>query len=162
MKREPQMQSSLFFLSTTHGQDARVTFKRRKTRKMDLQLNDKTALVTGSTAGIGYAIAAALAAEGARVIVNDFGGTASGDGGDATSADQRPAVGEQVQVPGERQPPHGNRPHDRAHDLRREERDHAGRVLDAKRLAEPRHELGRRRGSSCRIGRAGVIEPVRW
>ena len=37
---------------------------------MDLQLNDKTALVTGSTAGIGLAIASALAGEGARVIVN--------------------------------------------------------------------------------------------
>ena len=37
---------------------------------MDLQLTGKLALVTGSTAGIGYAIAAALAAEGARVIVN--------------------------------------------------------------------------------------------
>lgn len=37
---------------------------------MDLQLTDKLALVTGSTKGIGYAIAAALAREGARVIVN--------------------------------------------------------------------------------------------
>ena len=37
---------------------------------MDLQLTDKLALVTGSTAGIGYAIAEALAREGARVIVN--------------------------------------------------------------------------------------------
>ena len=37
---------------------------------MDLQLSDKLALVTGSTAGIGYAIAEALAREGARVIVN--------------------------------------------------------------------------------------------
>ena len=37
---------------------------------MDLQLKDKLALVTGSTAGIGLAIAASLAAEGTRVIVN--------------------------------------------------------------------------------------------
>jgi len=37
---------------------------------VDLQLNDKLALVTGSTAGIGLAIAKALAGEGARVILN--------------------------------------------------------------------------------------------
>ena len=37
---------------------------------MDLQLDGKRALVSGSTAGIGYAIAQALAAEGAHVIVN--------------------------------------------------------------------------------------------
>ncbi|HTW66991.1 MAG TPA: SDR family NAD(P)-dependent oxidoreductase [Bryobacteraceae bacterium] len=37
---------------------------------MDLQLNSKLALVSGSTAGIGFAIAQALANEGARVIVN--------------------------------------------------------------------------------------------
>ncbi len=37
---------------------------------MDLHLNGKLALVSGSTAGIGFAIASALAAEGARVIVN--------------------------------------------------------------------------------------------
>jgi NAD(P)-dependent dehydrogenase (short-subunit alcohol dehydrogenase family) len=37
---------------------------------MDMQLTNRLALVTGSTAGIGHAIAAMLAGEGARVIVN--------------------------------------------------------------------------------------------
>jgi len=37
---------------------------------MDLGLRGKTAVVSGSTAGIGFAIAGALAAEGAKVIVN--------------------------------------------------------------------------------------------
>jgi NAD(P)-dependent dehydrogenase (short-subunit alcohol dehydrogenase family) len=37
---------------------------------LDLELDDKRALVTGSTAGIGYAIALALLEEGAEVIVN--------------------------------------------------------------------------------------------
>jgi NAD(P)-dependent dehydrogenase (short-subunit alcohol dehydrogenase family) len=37
---------------------------------MDLQLKNKKALVTGSTAGIGFAIASLLAEEGASVVVN--------------------------------------------------------------------------------------------
>lgn len=37
---------------------------------MDLKLNGKLALVTGSTAGIGHAIASALTREGAKVIIN--------------------------------------------------------------------------------------------
>ena len=37
---------------------------------MDLQLNGKTALVSGSTLGIGLAVASTLAREGATVIVN--------------------------------------------------------------------------------------------
>ena len=69
---------------------------------MDLQLTGKLALVTGSTAGIGHAIAAALAREGARVIVNgrsqdsvdavveqlarDTGGTLLGFAGDLSQS----------------------------------------------------------------------------
>jgi NAD(P)-dependent dehydrogenase (short-subunit alcohol dehydrogenase family) len=37
---------------------------------MDLKIKGKTVVVSGSTAGIGFAIAAALAAEGAKVVVN--------------------------------------------------------------------------------------------
>ncbi len=37
---------------------------------MDLQLKDRLALVSGSTAGIGFAIAKALSAEGARTVIN--------------------------------------------------------------------------------------------
>ena len=37
---------------------------------MDLKLTDKLALVSGSTKGIGLAIATGLAREGAKVIIN--------------------------------------------------------------------------------------------
>lgn len=69
---------------------------------MDLQLKGKLALVSGSTAGIGYAIASTLAQEGASVIVNgrsqagvdeavermraDTGGTVLGFAGDLAQA----------------------------------------------------------------------------
>jgi 3-hydroxybutyrate dehydrogenase len=36
-------------------------------------LNGKTALVTGSTSGIGLGIAKSLAKQGAKVILNGFG-----------------------------------------------------------------------------------------
>jgi NAD(P)-dependent dehydrogenase (short-subunit alcohol dehydrogenase family) len=37
---------------------------------MNLQLENKTALVTGSSQGIGFAIAEALGREGASVVIN--------------------------------------------------------------------------------------------
>ena len=52
---------------------------------MDLQLENKLALISGSTAGIGLAIRKALAAEGARVIVN--GPLSSATNGAALRAD---------------------------------------------------------------------------
>jgi NAD(P)-dependent dehydrogenase (short-subunit alcohol dehydrogenase family) len=78
---------------------------------MDLQLNDKLALVSGSTAGIGFAIARVLAAEGAHVIVNgrsqkavdeavgnlkeETGGTLLGFAGDLSQASVAVALAKQ-------------------------------------------------------------------
>ena len=59
---------------------------------MNLDLTGRLALVSGSTAGIGHAIATALAAEGARVIVNGRTQPAV----DAAIARIQPAAGDAV------------------------------------------------------------------
>jgi NAD(P)-dependent dehydrogenase (short-subunit alcohol dehydrogenase family) len=51
-------------------------------------LKDKVIVVTGAGRGIGREIAVLSAAEGAKVVVNDLGGTEEGDGGDASPANQ--------------------------------------------------------------------------
>ena len=64
-------------------------------------LKDKAAVVTGAARGIGREIALLLATHGARVVVNDYGGSEAGSGGGSAPADDvvaeiRKAGGEAV------------------------------------------------------------------
>jgi NAD(P)-dependent dehydrogenase (short-subunit alcohol dehydrogenase family) len=53
---------------------------------MPLMLKDKVVIVTGAGGGIGRDFALAMAAHGAKVVVNDIGASVAGEGKDAGTA----------------------------------------------------------------------------
>ena len=64
---------------------------------MTVRFDNQVAIVTGAGNGLGRSHALALAARGAKVVVNDFGGSRDGTGGSTAAAD---AVVQQIKDSG--------------------------------------------------------------
>jgi NAD(P)-dependent dehydrogenase (short-subunit alcohol dehydrogenase family) len=71
---------------------------------MTIRFDGRVAIVTGAAAGLGRSHALALAARGARVVVNDFGGDVHGTGG---SSDPAERVAEEIRRAGGEAMSHG-------------------------------------------------------
>jgi len=68
-------------------------------RRKGIRFDDRVAVVTGAGAGLGRVYALDLAKRGAKVVVNDLGGSRDGTGGSQSAADQ--VVAEIVEAGGE-------------------------------------------------------------